>query len=570
MADALSLWCEKAKRNPDNVFVWLCALCHNQYGSYSSNSESNRDGFLHEAVLHEISGLQTQLHSIGTLLVLMSPIESPLYLQRAWCLFEFYSACSAPKCDIRILLSRGDEERLQATMLQYDGFSRLFDCISIASIQNAKTSEPHDRDGILRFLFANDDAELMPIQQNVHDVLPQDGYLSSQCKSAAAVEIVNGKISEALMHWFFDKAQALLQRLIGGQAWVPPEAFANVGSLLCRDAQFAPLGYLVLQQGLQYSRVSGTTTTAGYAFLLKNMGKCLESQGRHQEARLYFADAEAAHPNSNTPQDAMSAKQGASRLLLQTPRQIDSIAEPKSPIQEVRDGRTVIAKRSSPETPPADSVPEERCRIDVPMPLEKYASVNLRIEPHDQELSFRQTWGPDLDLQMNSGPDLDLHPPKPSSFTQVGKCPPTVVDVDSIVPLDSEHHELPNVLTAPSLERMVDGIGMMPVAKDEGIFFERANLHRIVQPVPQFKSEALPSKEREQPSLLQRFYDWSVDAVLGNGDAYLYSLPASRPLACSAQCGDGDNEVLYAFDPGDTDEAGSEELEQLTVTYSTV
>jgi hypothetical protein len=106
--------------------------------------------------------------------------------------------------------------------------------------------------------------------------------------SEPELAVINREIANVFRRWLFDKAQAELQQAIISVGLVPLEAFGNVASLLCTDADFEPLGFLVLQQGLRFGQATGNTNSAGYAVLLRDMGTCLSKQGQHQQAWSHY------------------------------------------------------------------------------------------------------------------------------------------------------------------------------------------------------------------------------------------------------------------------------------------
>jgi hypothetical protein len=102
---------------------------------------------------------------------------------------------------------------------------------------------------------------------------------------------INHEIANVLQRWLFEKAQSELQQNIASQGSVSCEAFANVASLLCSEEEFAPLGFLVLQQGLRFGQATFATDCIGYALLLRDMGTCLSKQGRHHQALGHYLAA---------------------------------------------------------------------------------------------------------------------------------------------------------------------------------------------------------------------------------------------------------------------------------------
>jgi hypothetical protein len=393
---ALSQWCHKARRDPEDVFVWQCALCHNHFRDAHAAMGLLPPGEMKPAtarksepavsrqemapatvrfseplltcrdmvapVYDSISRFQWRLRAIGTLLVILSPLTSPMYLRRIWCLFEFFTSCVGQQGNVHILLSEADEAVFKKSLLA-EGFSKLHESITQVDIKAADTTISRDVEGILRLLRADirkrasltndDDASSvakgsLPRGQVAYSARPASpgrdkahaagatrraqsaryhrelhsdscegtplrdtrAFLEengSELASLARPElqekkqaeeegqelvepelaVINREIAEVFKRWLFDKAQSELQQL-ASQGWVPLEAFANVAGLLCKDKDFEPLGFLVLQQGLRFGQATNETDGPGYALLLREMGACLSKQGRHQQALSHF------------------------------------------------------------------------------------------------------------------------------------------------------------------------------------------------------------------------------------------------------------------------------------------
>merc|ERR1712178_562261 len=156
--DALSQWCDKAKRDPADVFVWVCALCNNQEQcledsvtaepAFSQPSEASG-----KSSLVILFALQRRLHRIGTFLVLLSPVQTPVHWQHAWCLLELYAACITPGCDIRVLLSRADEDSFKGALMD-KGLSQMFDLVTGVDAWSPASKELYEMEGIMSFLLS--------------------------------------------------------------------------------------------------------------------------------------------------------------------------------------------------------------------------------------------------------------------------------------------------------------------------------------------------------------------------------------------------------------------------------
>jgi hypothetical protein len=96
VASALWRWTQSEMRcrNPKRAYVWICSLCLNQHriGQMTVSPQS---------LAHEFG---SRVQSIGRLLTMLEPWHNPLYLTRAWCLFELYTAIGSG-VEINVILT---------------------------------------------------------------------------------------------------------------------------------------------------------------------------------------------------------------------------------------------------------------------------------------------------------------------------------------------------------------------------------------------------------------------------------------------------------------------------------
>lgn len=81
VASALDEWTSTHDRDPTQTYVWVCALCLNQLRIVQTLSPA--------ALAAEFG---PRVIAIGRLLPLLAPWDAPVYMTRAWCLFELYTA----------------------------------------------------------------------------------------------------------------------------------------------------------------------------------------------------------------------------------------------------------------------------------------------------------------------------------------------------------------------------------------------------------------------------------------------------------------------------------------------
>eukprot|EP00435_Cladocopium_sp_Y103_P036393 s1995_g9.t1 len=104
---AVSAWLQRSQLNPDDVFLWVCFFCNNQYRIMDEGSKTGSDEL--KAVF------ETHLAEAGQMLVLLDKVLSPIYIQRAWCIFECY-VCIEQEFSMTIILSESAEANFKRAL----------------------------------------------------------------------------------------------------------------------------------------------------------------------------------------------------------------------------------------------------------------------------------------------------------------------------------------------------------------------------------------------------------------------------------------------------------------------
>ena len=131
VAAALERWAGRTGRDSRSTFVWICSLCLNQHRMNEIKSPEE---------LSEEFG--TRVQAIGHILPMLEPWDAALYLTRAWCLFELYTAiCQHVAIDI--ILS---EECYNAfmTAMAAEGYGAIDRALSDISAENATATRKAD------------------------------------------------------------------------------------------------------------------------------------------------------------------------------------------------------------------------------------------------------------------------------------------------------------------------------------------------------------------------------------------------------------------------------------------
>jgi hypothetical protein len=135
---ALEGWLkDKPAEEIDSTYFWIDLFMNNQHGA------STRPFEWWETTFRE------SIEAIGLTLIVFSPWQCPLYVERAWCLFEFYTTVSAGVRHEIILPPTQKAELINYLKYDYDLSKGLFGEISQINIENASAFLKSDLERIL-------------------------------------------------------------------------------------------------------------------------------------------------------------------------------------------------------------------------------------------------------------------------------------------------------------------------------------------------------------------------------------------------------------------------------------
>eukprot|EP00035_Acanthoeca_spectabilis_P014132 m.268599 g.268599 ORF g.268599 m.268599 type:complete len:2132 (-) comp16059_c0_seq3:59-6454(-) len=141
ICDALMKWVEVREADPRRAYIWICSLCLNQHRIVQVLTP--------EELTAEFGPRVT---AIGRLIPFLDPWDAPMYVQRAWCLFEMFTAISlGGKCKVDITLSPGEETRFKESMVN-DGYSEFDKVLAKLSSKNAQATQSADLDAIFKLI----------------------------------------------------------------------------------------------------------------------------------------------------------------------------------------------------------------------------------------------------------------------------------------------------------------------------------------------------------------------------------------------------------------------------------
>lgn len=134
---ALEEWIKKTGRDPKRTYVWMDALCLNQHRISEQLSP--------ELVAAEFG---PRVEAIGRILPMLHPWDDPVYTNRAWCLFELYTAIQNRKSvDVDIIITPSQREAFHET-ISSGGYSKIDAALASIKAEDATATMAEDLEAI--------------------------------------------------------------------------------------------------------------------------------------------------------------------------------------------------------------------------------------------------------------------------------------------------------------------------------------------------------------------------------------------------------------------------------------
>ena len=137
MSGALRNWCRQSDVKAENIFLWMCFFCNNQYRISDAIST---------AELKTI--FESNLSSIGKMIIFLDDYLNPVYIHRLWCIFETYVSVEQG-IEPDVVLPDTAATKLTDKLRQEDNvlvmLKNNFQSINVA---NASATEPGDEEAI--------------------------------------------------------------------------------------------------------------------------------------------------------------------------------------------------------------------------------------------------------------------------------------------------------------------------------------------------------------------------------------------------------------------------------------
>ena len=163
IVDTLQEFCAKKELDPKETYVWMCFLCVNQHRVAERETAVPTREFLEE--------FGDRVEKIGHVICMLSPWQEPLYLQRIWCIFEFFTATlklqqklslsdmlslQDKSCNVYVVVPPRERESLARALISENARAMFREALDNVDVQKANAFEEKDRLAILDMIQSQD------------------------------------------------------------------------------------------------------------------------------------------------------------------------------------------------------------------------------------------------------------------------------------------------------------------------------------------------------------------------------------------------------------------------------
>eukprot|EP00035_Acanthoeca_spectabilis_P015655 m.314236 g.314236 ORF g.314236 m.314236 type:complete len:1719 (-) comp16409_c0_seq16:107-5263(-) len=141
VANALRRWARSSGLDAKRSYIWVCALCLNQHRIPARVTPEKLAAEFRPRVL-----------TIGRILPMLEPWDAALYLTRAWCLFELYTAIGQQgRVKIEVILS-AEQHEAYTNAMKTIGYRCIDHALGGIHSENATASQPADLEAIRKII----------------------------------------------------------------------------------------------------------------------------------------------------------------------------------------------------------------------------------------------------------------------------------------------------------------------------------------------------------------------------------------------------------------------------------
>merc|ERR1712232_674027 len=138
MGDSLLGWARMFHHEPQLCFIWMCALCVNQWRVREGKTITFQE-------FAEVFG--SRVRNIGSVLAMMQPWDKPVNVSRVWCVYEFYTAIQyAPLCKMDVIMPPREQANFTKALSDEEEGMKLWKVLAAIDVSKAKATVEQDRE----------------------------------------------------------------------------------------------------------------------------------------------------------------------------------------------------------------------------------------------------------------------------------------------------------------------------------------------------------------------------------------------------------------------------------------
>ena len=143
--DALVDFCEVRNMDMRRTYIWMCCIYNNQHRLAIEVAEKEKLSFSDAASI-----FRSGVIGIKNVIAFLSPWRKPVYIQRAWCIFELFIAI-VNNCNIHLIMPSREKNSLIKAVCD-EGEAPVNDAMANIRAENADCMYRVDKDAIRGFI----------------------------------------------------------------------------------------------------------------------------------------------------------------------------------------------------------------------------------------------------------------------------------------------------------------------------------------------------------------------------------------------------------------------------------
>ena len=120
---------------------------------------------------------QSKVLGIKNVIALLSPWDEPIYLTRAWCVLELFTASQEEECNLTIEMPESTRDDLKTLLMTSRSannvVNKMYSTLGNTAIERAEASVPSDKENILKLVREGEDGGYGGLDIKVNELIRQ-------------------------------------------------------------------------------------------------------------------------------------------------------------------------------------------------------------------------------------------------------------------------------------------------------------------------------------------------------------------------------------------------------------